>query len=145
MTAPNGEQPVRASLDVPNAPGAIDRAADGLTAALELHGYPKASLFAVRLALHEAMSNAFEHGHRGLAPTTTVRVDFEVTHDQATIGVIDRGPGFDPASVPDPTLDENLERGCGRGLLLIRAYMASAEYNVTGNALRMVYRRPPGA
>jgi serine/threonine-protein kinase RsbW len=49
------------------------------------------------------------------------------------------------SSIPDPTLDENLERGSGRGLLLIRAYMASAEYNASGNALRMVYRRPPGA
>lgn len=145
MPARNGEHPVRASLDVANEPGAIERAADGLANALERHGYPKASLFAVRLALHEAMSNAFHHGHKALPAATPVRVEYEVTHDTATIQVADRGPGFDPSGVPDPTLDENIERGSGRGLLLIRSFMASAEFNRAGNELRMVYRRPPDA
>jgi serine/threonine-protein kinase RsbW len=59
--------------------------------------------------------------------------------------VRDQGPGFDPGAVPDPTTDENLERGSGRGLLLIRAYMSRAEYLEGGRMLRMVYQRPPGA
>jgi serine/threonine-protein kinase RsbW len=44
--------------------------------------------------------------------------------------------------VPDPTLEENIERGSGRGLLLIKAYMSSATYNAKGNKLTMVYQRP---
>jgi serine/threonine-protein kinase RsbW len=58
------------------------------------------------------------------------------------MAVEDQGPGFNPDAVPDPTLEENLERGSGRGLLLIKAYMASASYNAKGNRLEMVYRRP---
>ena len=54
----------------------------------------------------------------------------------------DRGPGFDPGTVKDPTLDENLELPTGRGLLLIRAYMTSVEYNAKGNRVRMVYTKP---
>ena len=33
--------------------------------------------------------------------------------------VEDQGEGFDPLTIPDPTAVENLERSCGRGLLLI--------------------------
>ena len=53
------------------------------------------------------------------------------------------GPGFDPDAIPDPTLDENLEIPSGRGLLLMRAYMRSVEFNAVGNVVQMVYRRPP--
>ena len=128
-------------LDLPNDQAAIARAQDELVAALEREGYPRASLFAVRLAVHEAVTNAFVHGHRGL-PDAPVHLEYRVGPEHAEITVQDQGPGFDPAAIPDPTLDENLERGSGRGLLLIRAYMSVAEYNAAGNALRMVYKRP---
>jgi serine/threonine-protein kinase RsbW len=56
--------------------------------------------------------------------------------------VEDRGPGFDPSGVPDPTLDENLELPSGRGLMLIRAYMTRVAFSPTGNRVSMYYRRP---
>ncbi|MFM8286579.1 MAG: ATP-binding protein, partial [Planctomycetaceae bacterium] len=34
---------------------------------------------------------------------------------------------------PDPTADENLERPCGRGIHLMRAFMNRIEYNERGN------------
>jgi serine/threonine-protein kinase RsbW len=132
------------TLSVQNQSQDIEQAQSRVVQDMERHGYPKASLFAVRLALHEAMSNAFAHGHKNM-PDAPVTLQFSVSPQQAEITVKDQGPGFDPASIPDPTLDENLERGCGRGLLLIRAYMTSAEYNDKGNALQMVYKRPSGA
>jgi serine/threonine-protein kinase RsbW len=135
-------QPV--TLSVLNQPQDIEQAQSRVVQDLERHGYPKASLFAIRLALHEAMSNAFAHGHRD-KPDAPVKLQYRVQPDRAEITIEDQGPGFDPGAVPDPTLDENLERGCGRGLLLIRAYMTSAQYNDKGNTIHMVYRRPPGA
>jgi serine/threonine-protein kinase RsbW len=129
-------------ISVPNEQKAMDEAQNQVVGLAEKHGFPKASLFAVRLALHEAMMNAFRHGHKGLEPTVPVHVRFEVTDKHIDVTVEDQGPGFDPQDVPDPTLEENLERGSGRGLLLIRAYMSVVEYNAKGNALRMVYEKP---
>lgn len=139
MTA-NADNFVR--LQVVNDPAAIDLAERRVIDAVAALGYPKASLFAVRLCLHEAISNAFRHGHRDLPHHTPVTLEFDARPDRVEIRIEDQGPGFDPAAVPDPTLEENLERGSGRGLLLINAYMAVAEYNPSGNALRMVYLRP---
>ncbi|MFA6045825.1 MAG: ATP-binding protein [Phycisphaerales bacterium] len=144
MAASHGQHD-RALITVVNDPAAIERAEDRVVEALTRFNYPRASVFAVRLSLHEAMSNGFRHGHRSLPEGTPISVQFDATDDTVEIIVEDQGPGFDPNAIPDPTLEENLERGSGRGLLLIRAYMTSAEYNSKGNRLQMTYRRPPGA
>ncbi len=138
--APNGAH--RGVLTVPNEQTAMDEAQNQVMALAERHGFPKASLFAVRLALHEAIMNAFRHGHKQLPPSVPVAVRFEIDDQHVDLTVEDQGPGFVPEDVPDPTLEENLERGSGRGLLLIRAYMSIVEYNAKGNALRMVYDKP---
>jgi len=145
MEAHPGHPQVHASLSVVNDAALIERVETSLVQGLEQFKYPKASVFAVRLAFHEALSNSFRHGHRSLPSSTPVNVEFHVTSRHVTIDIEDQGPGFDPASIPDPTAEENLERGSGRGLLLIRAYMAQVEYNPRGNRLRMVYDRPPDA
>lgn len=132
----------RAVLTVVNDPSAIERAEDRVVEALARFNYSRASVFAIRLSLHEAVSNGFRHGHRSLPSATPISVAFDASAEAIEITVEDQGPGFDPSSIPDPTLEENLERGSGRGLLLIRAYMSAAEYNTKGNKLRMVYRRP---
>lgn len=139
---PGAPVPVQATFDVVNDAASIDAAQNRIVEAIERFDYPKASVFAVRLSLHEAMSNAFRHGHAALPPSVPIHVSCSIGPEKVVLAVEDQGPGFDPASVPDPTLDENLERGSGRGLLLIKAYMASASYNAKGNRLEMVYRRP---
>lgn len=130
------------SVQVFNERTSIEAVHDALIAAVDRHGYSKASKFAVRLALEEAIANAFHHGHQGLADDLSVTVAFQVTPDEIRISVEDQGPGFDPRSVPDPTLDENLEQPSGRGLMLIRAYMSEVSHSGRGNKLDMVYRRP---
>ena len=52
-------------------------------------------------------------------------------------GRIDEGNGFDPGDVPDPTAVENIERPCGRGLMLMRHYMNEVSFNGPGNSVRM--------
>ncbi len=98
--------------------------------------------FAVRLAIEEALANAFNHGTRHLPKDTPVRLQFSASSTHIEISVEDQGPGFRPAAVPDPTLDENLEVPTGRGLLLMRAYMTSVDYNDRGNRVSMIYRKP---
>jgi serine/threonine-protein kinase RsbW len=136
--------PDAGSLDLQHDRAEVDRAVGAVLRAADRHGYSEASKFAVRLALEEALSNAFRHGHRDL-PGTPVHLEYRVAPTRATIVVEDRGPGFDPAAVPDPTLDENLELPCGRGLMLMRAYMTTVAFNARGNRVTMDYVVPaPG-
>jgi serine/threonine-protein kinase RsbW len=118
----------------------IERVEKALLEAVERHGYPETSRFALRLALEEALVNAFRHGHKDM-PGETVEVEWTIDDRACTITVRDRGPGFQPGDVPDPTLDENLDVPSGRGIMLMRAYMSSVEYNEAGNAVTMVYER----
>lgn len=53
------------------------------------------------------------------------------------VRVRDDGPGFDPAALPDPTDPENIEKGSGRGLLLIRTFFDRVAHNRTGNEIVM--------
>jgi serine/threonine-protein kinase RsbW len=45
--------------------------------------------------------------------------------------------------VPDPTDPDNLERPCGRGLLLMRGFMTEVEYHGRGNVVSMSKVREP--
>lgn len=128
-------------MELRNDRGAIEALERRVLGAVEEEGFPEASRFAVRLALEEAVVNAFRHGHRGLPEDTPIDVAWEVDSDRAVIVVRDRGRGFEPEGVPDPTLDENLECPTGRGLMLMRAYMTEVRHNPTGNEVTMVYDR----
>jgi len=118
---------------------------DGMQAALledlQASGFDDASCFAIRLALEEAMVNAFRHGNKS-DPAKRVTIEWTVGADRVQLDVEDEGDGFDPESVPDPTAEENLEIPSGRGLMLIRAYMTDVRYNETGNRVSMTFARP---
>lgn len=132
-----------ARLTLRNSREEIERAEESLLNAMARNGYPEASRFAIRLALEEAIVNAFRHGHKAL-PNAPVKFEYAVNPQSVSLAVEDQGPGFNPEVVPDPTLDENLELPTGRGLLLMRAYMARVEYVGRGNRVEMEYRRPAG-
>ncbi len=100
-------------------------------------GFPAGALFALRLAIEEAIVNAFRHGHCNLPDGTPITVEYTLSPDRIRIAVEDKGPGFTPEAVPDPTLDENLENPGGRGLVLIRAYMSQVRHNDRGNRVEM--------
>jgi serine/threonine-protein kinase RsbW len=103
-------------------------------------GYNGEANFALKLCLEEALTNAIRHGNSGQAGKK-VNIRYRVDPQVIDIYIADEGPGFDPGGVPDPTLTENLSRPCGRGILLMRAYMSHVEYNATGNEIHMVLNR----
>jgi len=100
-------------------------------------GYGQTAVFAIRLALEEALNNAIKHGN-GYDESKTVDIAFDVNPNRAEVTITDQGSGFDPHSIPDPTADENLEKPCGRGIMLMRAYMDEVEYSTKGNQVRIV-------
>jgi serine/threonine-protein kinase RsbW len=58
-----------------------------------------------------------------------------VDADRVRIEIVDEGEGFDPAIVPDCTLEDRLEVPSGRGVMLIRSFMTRVAYNAKGNAV----------
>ncbi|HEY3967388.1 MAG TPA: ATP-binding protein [Planctomycetaceae bacterium] len=91
-------------------------------------------VFGIRLALEEALVNAIKHGNQ-MDPSKTVRIMCRAGFQKVRIEIEDQGEGFHPADVPDPTADENLERPCGRGIMLMRAFMTSITFNPSGNCV----------
>jgi len=118
----------------------IDACQSAVEQAMKQHGYCRESLFAVRLALEEALVNAIRHGNRHV-PDGQVDFRWSVDGHEARFDVRDQGEGFDPEAVPDPTDDDNLEIPSGRGIMLMKAYMSEVEYRDPGNHLAMVYRK----
>ncbi len=119
----------------------------------------------VGVALEEAITNAIYHGNLGVdsglrerddssfvrlaeerrrqSPyrERRIHVQARLTPTEATISVRDEGDGFDPSKLADPTDPVNVERLCGRGLLLIRTFMDEVRHNPTGNQITMIKRR----
>ena len=105
---------------------------DRIVRLLEQLDYPPRDVFGVRLALEEALVNAIKHGN-AMDPNKSVHIDCRIDDVKVHIEIEDEGAGFVLSDVPDPTADENLEKPCGRGIMLMRAFMNQIEYNDAGN------------
>lgn len=105
----------------------------------------------VGVSLRECVINAIKHGNRHDA-SKRVFVEFATAMDtvpEMMIRVRDQGPGFDPDDVADPLAPENLLKGSGRGIFLIRSFMDEVQLQRApegGMEIRMVKRvQPAGA
>jgi serine/threonine-protein kinase RsbW len=108
--------------------------------ALVAHNYSEHDIFSIKLALEEALVNAIKHGNQ-MDPEKRVYITYRVTHQRFDVRITDEGPGFNPADVPDPTDPDNIERACGRGLLLMRGFMTAVEFHGRGNIVTMTKTR----
>jgi serine/threonine-protein kinase RsbW len=98
--------------------------------------YSDDDLFAVHLAIEEATVNAVKHGNKRNTDKA-ITIEYEVTPEKIDIVVTDQGPGFDPNNLEDPRRGKNIYKTGGRGVLLIKSYMDTVEYNKTGNSVHM--------
>lgn len=121
---------------IPSDLAEAERIQERIVGLLEAHEFPPRDVFGMRLALEEAIVNAIKHGN-GMDPAKSIRVSVTVNTEKVLVEIEDEGPGFDPKDVPDPTSEENLERPGGRGIMLMRAFMTSVEYNDSGNLVRL--------
>jgi len=103
------------------------------------HWVPR-DIFAVHLAMHEALVNAIVHGNK-LAPDKHVHISCRIAPCLVRIEIADEGNGFDPTNVPDPTDPDRLESPTGRGVMLIKAFMSRVEFNEQGNQVALEKRR----
>jgi len=100
-------------------------------------GFDGDAVFAIKLALEEALINAIKHGNK-LDPKKKVKIEALVSPVCAEIVIEDQGPGFNRSAVPDPTAEENLTKCSGRGLLLMETYMSKVNYSKKGRRVHMV-------
>ena len=132
-------------------------------------GLDMAARMQVGMALEEALLNSMYHGNLEVdsklkeedfqtfyqmadarlaeAPYRDrhIMVDVRTTPQGVSYSIRDQGPGFDISKLPDPTALENLDRPCGRGVMLMRAFMDEVHYNDKGNQVTLVKQYPAGA
>jgi len=94
-------------------------------------------IFGIHLAMEEAIINAVKHGNNA-DESKKVRIEYCITHEKFDIKIVDEGTGFKPREVPDPREGNNVFKASGRGLLLMKTYMDSVEYNAQGNCVHMI-------
>jgi len=122
---------------------------------------------AIMMALYEILINAVEHGNlklpseikftgengfvefnklkqsRILDPSYALKkvtVEVNLTQYEASFTITDEGNGFDYNNLPDPTVEENMEKPHGRGIFLARQMFDEVLFNKKGNSVTVVLR-----
>ena len=128
--------PTTHAVAIPSDPAEARRVQEAIERLLQGGPFTDHEIFGIRLAIEEALINAIKHGNQ-MDRAKLVRISYALGRNLFEIHIADEGPGFDPADVPDPTAVENLERPCGRGLMLMKHYMSEVAFNPCGNVVRM--------
>jgi serine/threonine-protein kinase RsbW len=102
----------------------VEEAADHLATEA---GLDEDERFHIGMAVREAAINAVLHGNE-YDPTRQIDVSLENTGKDLVFVIADEGQGFNPEKVPDPLASENLLRGTGRGIFLIRSLMDEVHF-----------------
>jgi serine/threonine-protein kinase RsbW len=123
--------------------GEVEEAAERLATEA---GIGEDERFHVTMAVREATVNAVLHGNE-YDPGRQIDVAFENTGADFIFTIADQGRGFDPDHLPDPLAPENLLRGTGRGIFLIRSLMDEVHFRQLhpGTELTLVKHLAPAA
>jgi len=116
----------------------VEAAADKLA---EEAGVDEDQRFHITMAVREAAVNAVLHGNE-YDSTKHIRVSLENTGAELVFTIADQGAGLDPETLPDPLAPENLLRGTGRGIFLMRSFMDEVHFRQLhpGTELTLVKR-----
>jgi serine/threonine-protein kinase RsbW len=137
MNFPRDVKPaVAADVSIPSDTVEARRIQDEIEKHLQARHVSEHDIFSIKLALEEAIVNAMKHGNQ-FDRAKKVHISYQIFVDRFDVQISDDGNGFDPSDVPDPTAFENLERPCGRGLMLMRHYMTEVVFNQRGNGVIM--------
>ncbi len=109
----------------------IDNARSGFEISDDIYGN-------IMIAVTEAVNNAILHGNK-LDVSKNVTLELEQSESALTFTVSDQGKGFDYHELPDPTLDENLEKIGGRGLFLVKHLCDEVKFNDLGTSIKMTF------
>ena len=104
-------------------------------------GFGSFAVYSIEMAVDEACSNIIEHAYGGEGKGT---IRCTCSFDEQSLAVVlkDQGRSFDPATVPQPNLSQNLadRKANGLGMYFIRQWMDEVSFRTSGseNILTMV-------
>lgn len=102
-------------------------------ACLRFSGFDETTTEHMVLAIREAAANAIQHGNEQ-DPDKIAEVTFDIDEDNIAIRIKDQGEGFDPEDLPDPLAPENILKGTGRGIFLMRQLMDEVAFRFDGGS-----------
>jgi serine/threonine-protein kinase RsbW len=125
------------NMSIPAEQNAIASVSDAVADKLKNLSLPEEKQFEIGLAVQEALANAVVHGCNNDAALTVRCCMMSDDNGHVFIAVSDPGPGFDPGSLADPKMQENLREDHGRGIYLIRQLMDEVQFERGGQEIRM--------
>ena len=134
----------RVSYTLPSSLDSVNKVEQAAETVAQKAGFDEDTVSNIAMAVREAAVNAVLHGN-AYDPGKTVTASFETTPDSVIFKVQDQGPGLDPSTLPDPLAPENILRGSGRGIFLIKAFMDEVNFRQThpGTELTLIKHRIP--
>ncbi|HLL76011.1 MAG TPA: ATP-binding protein [Pyrinomonadaceae bacterium] len=130
-------------LKLPSRIESIAEAAEAAAGVAQRLGLGEEAAFGLDMAVRESVTNAVLHGNKH-DERKQVEVTFEDAGDHVVVTVRDEGEGFDPSSVSDPTAEENLLKTSGRGILFMRSFMDTVDWEphpAGGTVVRMTKKK----
>ncbi len=124
----------------------VDRVEQEAEGFAKRFGFDEDDVSNIAMAVREAAVNAVIHGNvydREKQVTAT----FEATDKDLIFRIGDQGGGFDSENIPDPLSPENILRGSGRGVFLMRAFMDEVHFRQLspGTELTLIKHRATGS
>ncbi len=92
-------------------------------------GWDEDTTQALLYAVIEAGTNAIQHGNV-FAENKSVSFDFRLADGSLVVQVDDRGKGFDPSKVANPTDESSLLETHGRGIFLMRQLVDDVSFDI---------------
>ena len=122
-----GQQASRITYTLESSLDSVNKVEETAEQMAKKAGIDEDEIFKITMAVREAAVNAVLHGN-DYDPAKRVTASFENTGKSLIVTIADEGKGLDPDTLPDPLAPENLLRGTGRGIFLIRSFMDEVHF-----------------
>ena len=133
----SGNLLVKVDMTIPGDISAISPVIEKVLAVVTEMGCAAGREFEIELVLNEALTNAIKHGSAH-DPSKQIQCCVACDHTRGMLIVVrDPGPGFDPASIPNPVVGQNLFSTSGRGIYLINQLVDEVRFEKGGTEIHM--------